>query len=444
MKGKAPVARTARGLTIVVALLTALAFVPAAHAEPGQPGPGSNPKPTLAPGAGKPYPSQAEVDRARKEMQLRAEGVDQIGAALAAAGQRAAQAAEVAEVAAERYNASRWELRQAKLAAVRAERKARVARERVEVQRAGIAALATQSYQDGTALNGITAFMSGGAPSEVMQRLGVAESAGVSMKLKYDVFAALSRAAERAEEAAREARVTARKLAADATTARSLAALATVAASNATGRIGGTEGRLRAAYAEAEAKFRKLAEERQDALRRLRDKNVRNNPGPERRLPPAPKKERGPRIHHGVADDTSMIIPRTYPGPVAHPPRPDREGARRAVAFAEDQLGDMYLWAATGPDRWDCSGLTMKAWAAGGVRLPHYSEAQYLASTPISAADLEPGDLVFWQGAQERIHHVALYIGDGEILHAERTGEPVKIVAMTDFTPPDYFGRPRR
>jgi cell wall-associated NlpC family hydrolase len=444
VKGNVPVARTARGLTVVVALLTALALVPPAHAEPGHPGPGSNPKLTLAPGAGKPYPSQAEVDRARKEMELRAQSVDQIDAALAAAGQRAAQAAEVAEVAAERYNASRWDLRQAKLAAVKAERRARVARERVEVQRAGIAALATQSYQDGTALNGITAFMSGGAPSEVMQRLGVAETAGVSMKLKYDVFAALAQAAEKAEDDARKARVAARKLAADATTARSLAAFATLAARNATGRIGGTEARLRASYAEAETKFRKLAEDRQDALRRLRDKNVRNNPGPERPLPPAPKKERGPRVHHGIADDTSMVIPRTYPGPVTHPPRPDPEAARRAIAFAEDQLGDMYLWAATGPDRWDCSGLTMKAWAAGGVRLPHYSEAQYLASTPISAADLQPGDLVFWQGAQERIHHVALYIGDGEILHAERTGEPVKIVAMTDFTPPDYFGRPHR
>jgi cell wall-associated NlpC family hydrolase len=86
----------------------------------------------------------------------------------------------------------------------------------------------------------------------------------------------------------------------------------------------------------------------------------------------------------------------------------------------------------------------MKAWAAGGVRLPHYSEAQYLASTPISAADLQPGDLVFWQGAQERIHHVALYIGDGQIIHAPRTGDPVQIVAIQDFTPPDYFGRPKR
>jgi cell wall-associated NlpC family hydrolase len=426
---------------VILAALLSLALVPAASAEPA--GPGANPRATLAPGAGKPYPSQAEVDRARREVQVRADRLDQIGAALAAAGARAARASEVAEVAAERYNGARWELQQARRTAVRAEKQARLARHRVEVQRVGIATLATQSYQDGSALNGITVFMTDGPPSEIMQRYGVAQSAGQSMKLKYDAFAAVSRAAEKAEAAAEAARLEARQLAHDATLAKSLAAYATLAATNATSRIGGTEGRLQAAYENARTVFEKLAGERQDALRRLRDKNPRNDPGPQRPLPPAPRPERGPKVHHGIADDTSMIIPRSYPGPVDNPPAPDPEAARRAIDFAEQQLGDMYLWGAVGPDRWDCSGLTLKAWAAAGVALPHYSEAQYLVSTPISAADLAPGDLVFWQGAQERIHHVALYIGDGKILHAERTGEPVKIVAMTDFTPPDYFARPK-
>lgn len=435
--------QSTRGLAVALSLLVCTALAPAAHAEPDPGGPGSSPRAALLPGAGKPYPSQAEVQRARKEMELRADRVDQIGAALAAAARRAAESAHVAEVATERYNGARWELHQARVAAVKAVRKARVTRKRVEVQRVGIATLVAQNYQEGSALNGLTTFMTGGPPSEIMQRYGVAESAGMSMKLKYDAFAAASEAAEQAEEAARTARREARSLAKEATLARSLASYATEAATSATSRIGGTEGRLRAAYAEAQATFQKLAEERADALRRLHDKNRRNDPGPQRPLPPAPKKERAPSVVHGIAADTSMIIPRSYPGPVEHPPAADPEAAQKAIDFAEDQIGDMYLWAATGPNRWDCSGLTMKALAAAGVRLPHYSEAQYLVSVPISAADLEPGDLVFWQGAQERIHHVALYIGDGKILHAERTGEPVKVVRMTDFTPPDYFARPR-
>lgn len=409
---------------------------------PGKPGGKQGDKPY--PDAGKPYPSKAEVKRARAEMELRAERLDQIHEALAASAARAENAGVTAEVAAERYNEARWEMAQAKKAAKKAVHKARRARARVETQRIGIAALVTQRYQDGSALNGITVFMSGGPPSEIMQRAGVAESAGASMKLKYDKFAAVSRAAEKAEAAATDARRKARELSRDADTAKELAAYATVAATQAQSRIGGTRARLEAKHAEAVEKFEELAKQREDALQRLRDDDPLNDPGKERPLPPAPKKDPEPKIHHGIAGDTSMIIPRTYPGPVANPPKPDEQAAEQAIAFAKEQLGEMYLWGAVGPDRWDCSGLTMGAWKRGGIALPHYSEAQYLTSTPISAADLRPGDLVFWQGAQERIHHVALYIGNGEIIHAPRTGDPVQIVAIEDFTPPDYFGRPKR
>ena len=84
----------------------------------------------------------------------------------------------------------------------------------------------------------------------------------------------------------------------------------------------------------------------------------------------------------------------------------------------------------------------MMAWRAGGISLPHYSAAQYAATTPIGVGDLRPGDLVFWGSSPGSIHHVALYIGDGRILHAPRTGRPVAIDSMYYWVPPDYFGRP--
>jgi len=114
------------------------------------------------------------------------------------------------------------------------------------------------------------------------------------------------------------------------------------------------------------------------------------------------------------------------------------------VAFAKAQLGDPYVWAAAGPDAWDCSGLTMAAWASAGVYLAHYAEAQYYESTPISASQLQPGDLVFWSynGAPSGIHHVAMYIGDGLIIHAPRTGRNVEIDSMYYWIPPDFFARP--
>jgi cell wall-associated NlpC family hydrolase len=102
------------------------------------------------------------------------------------------------------------------------------------------------------------------------------------------------------------------------------------------------------------------------------------------------------------------------------------------MAFAKAQVGEPYVWAAAGPDAWDCSGLTMAAWAAGGVSLPHYSVAQYEATTPISASALRPGDLLFWSttGSPSGIHHVALYLGGGRMVEAPYSGSRVRVTAV--------------
>ena len=103
------------------------------------------------------------------------------------------------------------------------------------------------------------------------------------------------------------------------------------------------------------------------------------------------------------------------------------------------------MWGAAGPDAWDCSGLTMQAWANAGVSLPHYSVAQYAATTPISVGSLRPGDLVFWSsnpGDPGTIFHVGLYIGNGNMIHAPRTGVPVKVESIWYWDTPDFFGRP--
>jgi murein DD-endopeptidase MepM/ murein hydrolase activator NlpD len=127
------------------------------------------------------------------------------------------------------------------------------------------------------------------------------------------------------------------------------------------------------------------------------------------------------------------------PGPAAAP----TPAAATAVRFALAQLGDPYVWAAAGPDVWDCSGLTMAAWAAAGRSLPHYSAAQYLATTPVTPEELRPGDLVFWAGGSgpDAIFHVALYLGAGQIVHAPRPGTQVRIEDMGGWAEPDYFGR---
>ena len=99
-------------------------------------------------------------------------------------------------------------------------------------------------------------------------------------------------------------------------------------------------------------------------------------------------------------------------------------------AFLATQLGKPYQWGGTGPDNWDCSGLTMVAWAQVGLNLPRTAAAQYQTTKTVSVpvTDMQPGDLVFWgSGSAESIDHVAIYIGDNQVLDAPHTGTVVQI-----------------
>jgi cell wall-associated NlpC family hydrolase len=99
--------------------------------------------------------------------------------------------------------------------------------------------------------------------------------------------------------------------------------------------------------------------------------------------------------------------------------------AAAAIAYAEAQLGKPYEYAASGPNTYDCSGLTMMAWAAAGVSMPHYSGSQYEMFPHVPLDQLQPGDLLFWgvNGSE----HVAMYIGGGLQIAATHTGDYVRI-----------------
>ena len=97
--------------------------------------------------------------------------------------------------------------------------------------------------------------------------------------------------------------------------------------------------------------------------------------------------------------------------------------AALALAFVAAQVGKPYRWGAAGPDAFDCSGLVQQAWAAAGVTLPRVAKDQYAATTRISFADLQPGDLVFFE---KGIGHVGIYIGDGVMIDAPHTGAVVQ------------------
>jgi cell wall-associated NlpC family hydrolase len=117
-----------------------------------------------------------------------------------------------------------------------------------------------------------------------------------------------------------------------------------------------------------------------------------------------------------------------------------------AVTFALAQLGKPYVFGAAGPDAYDCSGLTMAAWAAAGVPLPHYTVTQAQMGTPVAARSLlQPGDLVFIPGSDGTMQapgHVGMYVGNDQIIEAPDTGDVVKLVPLASFGPIASMRRP--
>ncbi|MFF0744392.1 NlpC/P60 family protein [Streptomyces sp. NPDC004111] len=101
--------------------------------------------------------------------------------------------------------------------------------------------------------------------------------------------------------------------------------------------------------------------------------------------------------------------------------------AAQAVAFAYGALGKPYVWGATGPSSFDCSGLTQAAWRSAGVSLPRTTYTQINAGQRVARSQLAPGDLLFFYSG---ITHVGLYIGDGRMIHAPRPGAPVRIAPI--------------
>ena len=107
--------------------------------------------------------------------------------------------------------------------------------------------------------------------------------------------------------------------------------------------------------------------------------------------------------------------------------------AATAVRYALAQVGDRYVAATSGPNTFDCSGLTMTAWRQAGISLPHYSYSQYSKSRKIPLSRAQPGDLIFYFGGS--VHHVGMYIGNGKMVHA---ANPDEGVVITDVLGPWY------
>jgi peptidoglycan DL-endopeptidase CwlO len=143
-----------------------------------------------------------------------------------------------------------------------------------------------------------------------------------------------------------------------------------------------------------------------------------------------------------TASPTANPSPTPTPTPTSEPAPSTRRSAQVAVDTALAQVGKPYQWGGSGPNSFDCSGLTSFAWRAAGVDITRTSRSQYAATSRISRGQLQPGDLIFYGSSVATISHVAMYIGGTNVVEAPYSGQNVRVrdgLSRSDIV---GYGRP--
>lgn len=323
-------------------------------------------------------PSQDRLETARARLQdLEAEG----------------------ELIIERYNLASSRLDQIRSQIVTAEQTIDDVTRRMATRHEDAVRIATELYKGGSA-EGIEAVLSSKSLADIEQRIRYLES---SQDASSAVF----------EELAADRKLLDQKVA-DLENAREEAADTEAHLADLRDQIESKMDSQRAEITRLNAEI-EAAERRAAARRAAAEEAARDSAAPT--LAPAPPPPSG----GGSA-------------PTVHASNPN---AQAAVDAALSQVGKPYQWGAAGPNSYDCSGLTMWAWAHAGVSLPHNSGAQYAGTPRVSQGDWQPGDLLFYGSP---IHHVGMYIGNGQVVEAPYTGTTVRIAGAYRS---DYVGAGR-
>lgn len=322
-----------------------------------------------------------------------------------------------AETAAERYNAGRIALAGAQQRAANAQGK--LAREDAAV--AGLSkqagAFAAQAYKAGPAGQGV-AIISGSSPEQVLGQLGVLDRIS---RTQSDVMAALATARHRQAGAATDAQAAVQQTQA---TVTSLEQDKQAVENDAT--------QAQELLTELQAKQARIIQTAKDAAAR--------------RAAQARAVALAAQARQAAAALASFRAqPVAVEQPVArtvHAVTPTNGGsaAQIAIKVAMSELGKSYVYGAAGPDHFDCSGLTMYAYAAAGISLSHFTGAQWNEGTHVSQAELRPGDLIFFE---KSLGHMGMYLGNGQFIAAPHTGDVVKISSLSGYYQSEYAGAVR-
>lgn len=451
--------RNTTGRPLLAAIAGALALilvVPAAGADPGEGTDGNQSAPT-----------QAEVDAARAATSAAKRDVGAVQADLVLANQRVDNANIAAAQAAEAWNAARWKLRQARRQVKVADRRAAAASTTLKRHGRAYSDIVAASYEMSPELSAMTTMVDGTGVEDLIEKSNTTFNLNTSLDQIASSYSAALAVAELTGDQARTARDEASDLEKKASDARAETVAAQERAVSEAATVADERRRLIGELAQLQDISVGLAARRQAALedgaRRRAGQGdgvdpqdgttSQNDPGPthdpqptdEPTQDPAPTEEPAP-TQQPTQDPAPTEKPKQQKPQKPKPdtPPPSSSGAQHAIAYARAQLGEPYVWGGAGPNSWDCSGLVMKAWASAGKSLPHYSAGQYSASTPISSSHLQPGDLVFWgsSSSPSSIYHVAMYVGNGQIIHAPRTGRPVTQESLYYWIPPNFYARP--
>lgn len=416
------------------------------------------------------YPSKSQVDKAKSAVASTSGKVSSLDAQYATASARLSQVQESAAAAAEAYNGARYELDKRTAEAAAAKKRAAQAQEIADAAGLQVRRYAASVYQQGGNLGELEAYLSSTGPQDLMDRATAIEAVSDSRTRTLQRAAASSIVADTMRKQAASAEAAQAKAAEAAQAARNAAQAQADQAQAATAQIQHQQQALtvqlaslrktsvalekqrqdglaaaavaRAAAAEA-ARQARLAAERAKAARTAAARKAAERAAARAAAEAARQKAAAEAAEQAAREAAQQNQPKPRPQPENPPPPPSTNGGVSAViAYARAQIGKPYEWGGDGPNTFDCSGLTMRAWQRAGVGLSHYTGAQWDETSRVAISDLRAGDLVFFGSSGPNSHHVGLYIGDGQMIEAPYTGANVRYASIYRSDLVSYGGRP--
>ena len=394
------------------------------------------------PGIALAAPSDEEIARAREAENAAKMSVAQIEVELASVKSEAEVALQKAMSAAEELNGARYSLEQATQTARQAQADADKAKADYEAGKQEIASIAQTAYRDGgSSLDSIAPYLSADGLRTVETKQATLNSFSASANVKMQKVAALEQVANVMNDAAIQAQAKQAEATAQVETRSAAAQSAANNASNAQAmtaarrdalvaelarkqnttvelinqREAELEAHRQAAAAEAARQAAAAEAARQqaaaEAARRAREQQNSYTPAP------------APAASYDDDDDTPSR------GGGGGGGGGNSDAAAGAIAWAKSKLGAQYVWAGEGPG-YDCSGLVTMAYRSQGIYLTHWSQAQYSEGTRVPVSQAQPGDLIFWNWDGGNIDHVAIYLGNNQIIEAPTFGVPVRITSI--------------